>query len=229
PSLLSAALEQGNLFAATDLRTRLNVIWLVADDPHTARAEVIEALKTWPHEGFHLQHYTSLYALAQIELYTGDVEVAFRHIDGQWKALEDSMLLRTQVLRIEATHLLARTALASGMISGNKNRFRIAEKLAARIGKEKMSPWAKPLANLVRAAVAHQRGETVQATTLLSEAIQGFDRSDMALYAAVSRWRLGELIGDDKGRQLVTEANAWMASQMIKNPESMTRILAPGF
>jgi serine/threonine protein kinase/tetratricopeptide (TPR) repeat protein len=229
PSLLSAALEQGNLFAATDLRTRLNVIWLVADDPDKARAEVIEALKTWPHEGFHLQHYTSLYALTQIELYTGDVEVAFKHIDGQWSALEDSMLLRNQVLRIESTHLRARTALASGMISDDKNRFRIAEKLAVQIGKEKMSPWAKPLANLVRAAVAQQRGQTTQATSLLSEAIQGFDQCNMRLYAAVARRRLGEILGDETGRQLITDANAWMLNQMVKNPGSMTRILAPGF
>ncbi|MFN2492603.1 MAG: AAA family ATPase, partial [Pyrinomonadaceae bacterium] len=230
PSLLSAALEQGNLFAATDLRSRLNVIWLVADDPEKARAEVIEALKTWPHEGFHLQHYTSLYALAQIELYTGDVEVAWKHINGQWQALEDSMLLRTQVLRIEATHLRARTALASSLASGGvEKRLRFAEKLAANLGKEKMSPWALPLANLVRAAVAHQRNQTSEVTTLLSEAIRGFDQANMPLYASVARRRLGETQGDEKGRQLISEADGWMATQQVKSPESMTRILAPGF
>ncbi|HEV7820480.1 MAG TPA: hypothetical protein VGO84_04815, partial [Burkholderiales bacterium] len=60
PLLLSAALEQENLFAATDLRTRMNLIWLAADEPDRARTEVIEALKAWPHEGFTLQHYSSL-------------------------------------------------------------------------------------------------------------------------------------------------------------------------
>ena len=67
PQLLNAALEQGNLFAATDLRTRLNGIWLAADDPDTARNEVIQAMMVWPREGFHLQHYMSLAALAQID------------------------------------------------------------------------------------------------------------------------------------------------------------------
>ncbi len=113
PTLLSAALEQGNVFAATDLRTRLNLIWLAADDPDRARAEAIEALKAWPHEGFHLQHYSAMLALAQIELYTGDTEVVWRHLQGQWQALEDSLLLRIQVLRIEAMHLQARAALAT--------------------------------------------------------------------------------------------------------------------
>ena len=86
PALLSAALEQGNLFGAMDLRTRLNVIWLAADDAIRARAEVIEALKSWPQEGFHLQHYVSLHALTQIELYTGDYDVAWKHVEGQWPA-----------------------------------------------------------------------------------------------------------------------------------------------
>src|SRR5207253_808116 len=52
PQLLSAALEQGNLFAATDLRTRLNAIWLAGDDPDRARDEVIAAMTTWPRKGF---------------------------------------------------------------------------------------------------------------------------------------------------------------------------------
>ena len=113
PVMLAAALEQGNVFAATDLRTRLNLIWLAADDPDRAREEAIEALKAWPHEGFHLQHYSAMLALAQIELYTGDTEVVWKHLKVQWPALENSLLLRIQVLRIEAMHLLARAALAT--------------------------------------------------------------------------------------------------------------------
>jgi hypothetical protein len=92
PQLLAAALEQGNLIAATDLRTRLNPIWLAADDPDRARDEVISAMSAWPREGFHLQHYTSLAALAQIELYTGDTEVAWKHIESQVKPLEKSLV-----------------------------------------------------------------------------------------------------------------------------------------
>ena len=153
PGLLSAALEQGNLFAATDLRTRLNLIWLAADDPDKARAEVIEALKAWPHEGFHLQHYSSLLALVQLELYTGDVGVAWKHIEGQWPALEDSMLLRNQVLRVEAMHLRARTLLAKVAMGDGQDGLRIAEKLARKIEKENMS-WAKPFAVLIHATAA---------------------------------------------------------------------------
>ncbi|MGI8835336.1 MAG: serine/threonine-protein kinase PknK [Pyrinomonadaceae bacterium] len=228
PTLLSAALEQGNVFAATDLRTRMNSIWLAADDPDKARAEVIEALKAWPHEGFHLQHYSSLLALAQIELYTGDPEVAWKHIVGQWPALENSMLLRNQVLRIEATYLRARAALATALTGNSRDKLGYAETLARKLEKENMG-WAKPLAAVVRAAVAHQRGQHSEAISLLTAAADGFWQMDMRLYAAATRRRLGELLADDRGRQLITDADEWMTTERIKNPERMTRMLVPGF
>src|SRR5258708_24089185 len=150
PQLLAAALEQGNLFAATDLRTRMNSIWLAADDPDRAREEVIAALTTWPRKGFHLQHYSSLVALAQIELYTGDYEVAWKHIEGQVKPLEKSMLLRIQALRIEVMYLRARLALASAAGSERERRLEIAESLAKSIARENM-PWSNPLGKRVHA------------------------------------------------------------------------------
>ncbi|MDQ3665415.1 MAG: protein kinase [Acidobacteriota bacterium] len=229
PVQLAAALEQGNLFAAMDLRTRLNLIWLAADDPNGARAEVIAALKAWPHDGFHLQHYTSMHALAQIEIYTGDVEVAWRHIQGQWKALEQSMLLRIQVLRIEAMHLQARAALATAASSSEKkHRLKVAENMARRIAKEKIA-WALPFASLVLAGIAHQKGESSKAVNLLSEAVENFDLADIDLYAAATRRRLGEILGSERGGQLIAEADTWMRKQEIKNPAAMTRMLAPGF
>jgi serine/threonine protein kinase/tetratricopeptide (TPR) repeat protein len=228
PSLLSAALEQGNVFAATDLRTRMNSIWLAADDPDRARAEVIEALKAWPHEGFHLQHYSSLLAQAQIELYTGDADVAWKHIVGQWGALENSMLLRTQVLRIEATYLRARALLATALSNRDRDKLSLAENLAHKIENENMA-WAKPFAGVVQSAVAYQRSQHTEATTLLAAAVEGFERMDMRLYAAGSRRRLGELLADDRGRQLLADADAWMTTQRIKNPERMARMLVPGF
>ena len=231
PMLLASALEQGNFFIATDLRTRMNVIWLAADDPNRARAEVIEALKVWPREGFHLQHYSSMHALAQLELYTGDAEVAWKHVKGQWEALNKSMLLRLQILRVEALHLYARTALATAPVSNAKKRarlYRIAGDMARRITKEKMT-WSDPFAALVRAAIATAHNEPDQAVSLLSEAMGGFELADMSLYSAASRRRLGQVLGGERGAELIAGADDWMAGQKIKNPMLMTRMLAPGW
>ena len=228
PGLLAAALEQGNLFAAMDLRTRLNVIWLAADDPNRARAEVIEGLKAWPQQGFHLQHYTAMHALGQIELYTGDFEVAWKHIQGQWEALENSMLMRLQVLRIEAFHLKARAALASATKNDKERRLQIAEKLAKHISAEQVA-WGNPFAALIRSAVAHRAGDSSKATGLLRQAIEAFDLADIDLYEAVARRRLGQVLGGDRGQRHINEADQWMRDRQIINPEAMTRMMAPGF
>ena len=228
PQLLSAALEQGNLFAATDLRTRLNVIWLAADDPTRARDEVISAMSTWPRKGFHLQHYSSLVALAQIEMYTGDYEVAWRHIEGQIKALEKSMLLRIQGLRIDSLHLRARLALAGAMGNQREHHLRLAEKLAQKIEGEEMA-YAYPFATLVRAGIIHQSGNQAGAIALLEKASSDFDAVRMRLYAVAARRRLGELVGGDRGRQLIAQTEEWMKKQQIKNPARMMNLLAPGF
>jgi serine/threonine protein kinase len=228
PQLLSTAVEQGNLFAATDLRTRMNLIWLAADNPNRAREEVIAALKAWPQAGFHLQHYTSLVALAQIELYTGDYEVVWKHIEGQLRSLEESMLLRIQILRVEARHLRARAALASAAWSEREGRLRTAESLARKIQKEPLQ-WADALAALIRAGIASSRRDKSKAMTLLSQALEGFELADMGLYAAASRRRLGETIGGERGQQLIADADEWMTRQRIQNPTRMTQMLAPGF
>jgi serine/threonine protein kinase/tetratricopeptide (TPR) repeat protein len=228
PQLLAAALEQGNLFAATDLRTRMNAIWLAADDPDRARDEVIAALTTWPREGFHLQHYTSMVALTQIELYTGDCEIAWRHIEAQVRFMEKSMLLRFQVLRLEATHLRARLALASAEGSERERRLRITEKLAQRITNEKMA-WSDPLATLLRAGVAKKRGDDSKAAVLISQAIEGLELTNMKLYATAARLRLGQLIGGDHGTELIADSEDWMRKQQIKNPAAFANMLAPGF
>jgi eukaryotic-like serine/threonine-protein kinase len=228
PQLLSLALEQGNLFAATDLRTRLNPIWLASDDPDRARNEVIAAMTQWPREGFHLQHYTSLVALAQIELYTGDTEVAWKHIDGQLKPLEQSLLLRTQGLKIDVMHLRARLALASAHGAVRKQRLEIAERSADRIAREDM-PWSNPLANMTYAALAKQRGDASRAAAFARQAVDGFEAADMALYAAAARRRLGELLAGEEGDELICDSENWMTKQQIKNPVAVTNMMAPGF
>jgi len=194
--------------------------------------EVIEALKIWPREGFHLQHYSSMLAMAQIELYTDDAEVAWKHVKGQYKALKESLLLRTQVLRVDSLYLQARTALAAGIQSNRSSdrerMLKAAERLASSIAKERM-PWSDPLVPLILAPIASYRGDASRAAALLSDAVRGFDQTDMRLRAMAARRRLGQSLGGDRGRELIAEADEWMHNQEIMNAALMTRMLAPGW
>jgi hypothetical protein len=126
-------------------------------------------------------------------------------------------------------HLRARAALASApRIDEKARRLKVAEKLAQKIASEHVA-WATPFVQLVNAAVAFQRNDRSKAIGLLSQAIESFDLADIDLYEAVARRRLGELLGNERGQRHIDEADAWMRRRLIKNPEAMTQMMAPGF
>src|SRR5262249_23933014 len=149
---LKDARERGNLYAATDIRTRYSLAWLIQDDPGEARRQIDEAMSEWSNQGFHLQHYSSLLGRPQCDLYEGRADEAWSRVEATWPALESSMLLRVQMVRIEAHQLRARAALATARGPEQRRRLEIAEACATRIAKEAMG-WSTPMADLLRAAV----------------------------------------------------------------------------
>jgi hypothetical protein len=134
-----------------------------------------------------------------------------------------------QWMRIEATYVRARCALLMAASGREPRRFlSLARDDGRRIERENM-PWSDPLALLLGAGVANVQGRTVLADQRLTAAIDGFDRADMKMYAAVARRRLGALRGADGGRELMHQSDAWFTDQGIVNPARMARLIAPGF
>jgi hypothetical protein len=174
PLLLEDALDRANLYAEVHLRTRQNLIHLAADDPDGARADIDDAMGRWSHRGYHVQHYLALLARTQIELYAGRAEAAWHLLESGWPELRRSMLLRVQVVRIEATYLRARCALAAKKPG--------ADRLAASLIREGVA-WAEPLAEAIRAGCAN-----TDRSSHLTAAAAGFDRAGMALHAAAVRY-----------------------------------------
>jgi tRNA A-37 threonylcarbamoyl transferase component Bud32 len=226
PKLLAAALDHGNLYGATDLRTRFALVWLAADDVDGARARVAEALASWTRAGFHLQHFNALQAEVQIALYAGDGALAWQKVQAAWPELRASMLMRIQVLRVEAHFLRARAALAALAAGEPAARLVATARADARtIALERM-PWATPLAQLIVAALDVHDGERARATQLTDDAAVGFGACEMALHAAVARQRHGELTGSADEQRT---AGAWMTAQDVRRPERVTAMIAPGF
>jgi hypothetical protein len=173
PILLEDAQDRANLYAEVHLRTRQNLIHLAADDPDGARAEIDQAMRRWSQRGYHVQHYNALLARTQIELYSGDAEAAWNRIESGWRELRRSMLLRTQLVRIEATYLRARCALAAKKPG--------AERMAASLAAEGAA-WAEPLAEVIRAGCSD-----ADRSSRLMTAARGFDGAGMSLHAAAVR------------------------------------------
>jgi hypothetical protein len=229
PVLLAAARSSGNRFVATDLCTRGSHVWLAADEPVEAERIAIESIARWSDHGFHRQHYSAILSRIQIALYRGDAEGAWRLLGDLESILRQTYLRRVQFMRIEACNLRARSALAMAAAHPRSGRFRrMARAEAGRIARERM-PWSDPIALVLQGGLAYLEGEGPVVLRCLRDAADRFARADMRLHAAVVRRRIGALQDDTAGRELRRQAEAWMATQQIKNPAGMTRMLAPGF
>ncbi len=59
-------------------------------------------------------------------------------------------------------------------------------------------------------------------------AAAGFEALGMALYAAASRRRRGQLLGPPDGTRFIEDADDWMKGQGIERPERFADVLVPG-
>jgi eukaryotic-like serine/threonine-protein kinase len=229
PSYVKDAQIRGDLYAETNLRTRVSYSVLLAQDrPEKARQEIREMLARWSHRGYHLQHYFDLHGQSEIDLYEGNARAAWERVVSGWPAFKRSLLPRAQLVFLESAHLRARTAVAA-VAAGEipESHLRLAERDAHRIEREAM-PWSDPLAQLIRASVAALRGDDQGAVAFLASAESGFEVADEGLYAAVARARRGELLGGPEGEKLQVEADAWMSKERVANPARIRMLLAPG-
>src|SRR5262249_24969687 len=148
-----------------------------------------------------VQHYFCLQAEGQIDLYCGDAPSAHVRLRARWPALQRSMLLRLQVIRIVAVEQRARCAVAAAMAVPASERgelLALADADIRRLARERV-PWSVPLCGLVAACADAVRGTKKDAAQKLSDAVKGFEDAGMLLYAAVARRRLGELMGGSEG------------------------------
>jgi hypothetical protein len=202
---------------------------LAADDPGQAQSDLDAIMAVWSHRGFHVQHMEELWVQLHIDLYRQDSAAAWDRLARQWPALERSLIMRVQVIRIGMRHLRARCALARAVAVPDPEPFlAAAERDAGRLEREKMA-WGDALAQLIRAGVAAGRGDEPGAVARLNAAMAGLEAGDMRYPAAGARRRLGELIGGDEGRALLAQVNSWMTAQKIGDPDRYTAMLAPGF
>jgi serine/threonine protein kinase len=233
---IETARQRDNLYHEAELRTRIyTLLLLVADQPGEAERQTHEVMQRWGTSGLSRQHYSHLLGCTITALYRGDGDQAWRLIVENDRTLKRTLLTRIQLVRIETAFLRGRCALAAltadrstPLADADRQRFvSIAQREARRLSRERM-PWSDGFSLLLDAAVAYQNGRGELAEQRLAEAGDAFDRVDMKLYWASARRRLGLLQGE-RGRNLVESAEAWMASQAIRNPPAMTRMVAPGF
>jgi tetratricopeptide (TPR) repeat protein len=227
---LREAIERGDLYAASDLQTGVNLVpQLASHDVATARAVLAEEKARWSTAGFHLQHWNQLLAENLIDFYDGRGVDAHARVLKTWPALTRSLVLNVHVIGIEALCLRACSALAAALDAPQRRTalLREATRDARRIAKAGQ-PWSDPLAALLLGLCAQQALDPESAAAQLRAAAAGFDAAQMKLHAAAARYRLGQVVGGDEGRRLTAAATSLALMQGAHHPQDMLSILAPG-
>jgi hypothetical protein len=231
PAVIREAEHRGDRYFATNLCSGFtNAIWLVADDPATAAERAASAIAPWSRSGSHLQHFHDIVARVHTDLYRGDGPAAHRTIESSWKELEDSMVLRIQIVRVCSEYLRGSAALAAAARSSAPAPLvATAMRAGKRLEAERLA-WAAPLGALLRAGARAREGQKGAAVTaLLEEAARGAEAQGMHGYLFAARRALGVVRGGTEGHALVEAAEAELAARSVKRPDRFAAMLAPGF
>jgi serine/threonine protein kinase/tetratricopeptide (TPR) repeat protein len=232
PECLRESLDRGNVYAEANLRLHNAAVYCLRDDdPVRAEEELRLAMARWSPRGFHVEHTIELRRRCDFALYSGRPRDAQDALDAQWRNLARSFLLNLEAAYVLSMSTRARVAIAmagetSQATPARETYLDGAERDADRIAR-KDTTWGAPLANLLRAGVAAERGHTTKAFALLSSAENGFETVGMASHLAVTRHRRGAMIGGDQGRKLILASERWMTDQGLKNPARVCDMLAP--
>ena len=230
---LRAARERGDVYGVVNLSAGDSALgWLADDAPALARRETDLAMGQWPRHEFLVEHFFELVARTHVDLYDGHAAEAYARVKESWGALQRSLIpLTVHWVRIQAWHFRARASLAFARSSEGGKRDALlarAAKDARKIAREKTVQGA-PMAQSIEASIAAQRGQKGRAVALLREALAGFEVAEMALYAALARRVLGELLSGAEGLDLVRASDEWMRAEEVKAPARMAATLLPGF
>lgn len=230
---LQEALDRGNLFAATVFRTNWGCfVWLVDDDVDGARHALQLALSRHRDGAFYLPDFWTLMAQVLIDLYDGEGEGAYQHVTGVLTSLKKSQLMRIKRIGVRYRHFRAGCAVAAARSHPDRDRLlRVAEQDAQWVERQKDTLGSRNEATgrLLRAAIAVLRANHEEAIRHLEVAVDGFGTAGSRLFHAAATRRLGQMLDNDTGQQMIAEADVWMATQQIRNPARFTRMLAPGF
>lgn len=201
---------------------------LAVDQPGRAAQELAEALQRWPRAGFVVERGHAFLAARVIDLYVGDGARAWARVEEAWPAFIRSYPYQGQYGRTLGEFWRAGVALlAARERPGDEGeRLRKLVDAAARRILGERARWADPLAQVLVAGAAFQRGRVCPAHAALTQAATGFEAADMRLWAAAARHQASRLAGD-AARCAAQEQQ--LREQGVAVPARLLATLVPGF
>ncbi|MEY4509520.1 MAG: hypothetical protein RLZZ450_1642 [Pseudomonadota bacterium] len=226
PEALRDAEARGDVYATTSCRTRRCIwAWLGPDQVETARQQVEIAGTQWVQAGYHLQHWYTTMARAEVDLYAGTPADSLARLADEWKKL--LFLRKIQYTRLEVWYLRGRLLLASALNAFDAGLLERAREDARSMLKEG-AHWGNALGRLLLAGAA-SFDDLELSLRLLRELEGQFDALDMRLHYEVVRYRRGQLTPGQEGVTLQQQAESAIRGLGVTRPEGFVVMLAPGF
>jgi hypothetical protein len=229
-SLCVDAESRGDRYTTVNVDTSVAVhVRLAAGDAVSARRAADAALDQWPGSGFSVQHWQRLVYASDCELYEGEAARVYERFVATLPALKKSYLLHSGYIRAYTHFAQGRFAIAAAESAPELRRARIADarRMVRALARE-YDPWTRALAWLVQASADNAAGNAAASVRALRAAIQACEATETLVYAPPARYRLGELLGGEQGRELVEDASLSMRAQGIVDPARWTSLFLPG-
>ncbi len=211
---LRDANRRGDRYAAASFQWSSNVVWLAADDPERARAELTPEIWSPPEQGLHLQHWFRVRGLFELALYQGDLAAA-AEAAAAIQPFTGRGFAHVEAVRTETMYLLARLAIARGDARAARRAIAPIVRLRA--------PYIRAFVRLVLAAIEVLTARPDRARALLDGAMADADATDMIALGALARRRRGELDRDDAA---VAAADQLLASRGVLAPAAFAQVFA---
>jgi hypothetical protein len=232
PRLVAEAIDRGDLYSATLIRTMaMPSVWLVAGKPAEAWRESTDAIHEWSQDGFHVQHGYDACTRAQVRLYEGRSAEAFAVMDEAIARMRRAFLLRSQHMRIFTFSLRGRSAVAAAIdarATGMGAGFLRSAAADARRLRREGAAYPEGCAEVIEAGIAIAEGKDEAAVAALARAEASFGAVDMEGFAAPARLLRGRLIGGSEGAALAGEGDASLAAQGVVDCPRFAAVFAPG-
>jgi hypothetical protein len=219
------ARARGDHFMVTNLLAfPMPIERILAGEPDAAEAHLVEAMALWPYRGFHIQHVSVLFSRGLKALFLGDGRGACDAVSAQWPAMVRSLQTQNQQTRVMLRDVRARGAVAAATAGIDRKRhLRRAERDLRALERER-SPWTDGFAARLRGALCAARGDDAGAVTAYRAAIPALETSGLTLQAAAVQRRLGQALGGDDGKRLVSGAESLMRERSVADVEGVTRM-----
>jgi hypothetical protein len=178
----------GNLTFEAIISLRVWAFVTIWDDkPDDGHRLVAEVMAPWPDEPWRLPHEFEAIALAELDLYAGLPDQAWRRLQLSWRRSRSAGFYQVHFFYLLALILRVRVGLAAGRRVEAMRDVRLLEKRAER--------WAMALGDAFRASLLAKEDPN-RAEALLLRAIAELDHWELGLYAIAARYRWAELKND---------------------------------